>query len=143
MPDLPPLDELQLDSLATTNTHFSPGVVESGDPLKLNPFQQDGEGFPSKLAWGYKMAAIWAYNDVLVPGLRIRPQAILFHDVDGITPGLGGNFQQGRKIGLLGVNFNFRNTINFSLDNFLFFGGGDGNRLSDRDFLNVSLSYQF
>ena len=48
-----------------------------------------------------------------------------------------------RKIGLLGVNFNFRNTINFSLDNFLFFGGGDGNRLSDRDFLNVSLSYQF
>lgn len=143
VPDLPPLEELQLDSLATTNLHFSPGVVESGDPLKLNPQQEDPDAFPSKLAWGYKVAAIWAYNDKLLDGLRIRPQAILFHDVDGITPGLGGNFQQGRKIGLLGVNFNYRNTINFSIDNFLFFGGGAGNRLSDRDFLNVAVSYQF
>ena len=143
VPDLPPLDELQLDALATTNTHYSPGIEETGDALKLNPFQQSADGFPTKLAWGYKFAAIWAYDNILVPGLRIRPQAILFHDVDGTTPGLGGNFQHGRKIALLGVNFNYRNTVNFSIDNFVFFGGGTGNRLSDRDFTNVSVSFQF
>lgn len=143
VPDLPPLSQLQLDSLATTNTHYSPGIEETGDPLKLNPFAQDPDGFPTSFAWGYKLAAIWAYDNFLLPGLRVRPQVILFHDVSGTTPGLGGNFQDGRKIALLGVNFNYRNTVNFSLDNFVFFGGGDGNRLSDRDFLNATISVQF
>lgn len=143
VPDLPPLDELQLDALATTNTHFSPGIEETRDALKLNPFQADAGGFPSEFAWGYKVAAIWSYDNLFMPGLRIRPQLILFHDVDGITPGLGGNFQEGRKIMLAGVNFNYRNQFSFAVDNFIFFGGGDGNRLRDRDFVNVSLAYQF
>jgi hypothetical protein len=143
VPDLPALDVLQLDSLATTNTHFSPGIEETGDALKLNPFAAASSGFPTEFAWGYKLAAIWAYNDFWLSGLRLRPQLILFHDVNGITPGLGGNFQEGRKIGLAGLNFNYRNTLGFSIDQFLFFGGGDGNRLSDRDFVNVSISYQF
>lgn len=143
VPDLPPLDVLQLDSLATTNTHFSLGIEETGDALKLNPYQAASGGFPTKFAWGYKAAAIWAYNDLWLDGLRLRPQLILFHDVDGITPGLGGNFQQGRKIGLAGLNFNYRNQIGLAIDQFIFFGGGDGNRLSDRDFINVSISYQF
>lgn len=143
VPDLPPLDVLQLDSLATTNTHASPGIEETGDALKLNPFAQDPDGFPTKFAWGYKAAAIWAYDNVFLRGLRIRPQVILFHDVEGTTPGLGGNFQDDRKIGLVGVNFNFKNFVNVSMDNFIFFGGGDGNRLNDRDFLNVAVSVQF
>lgn len=63
--------------------------------------------------------------------------------MDGTTPGLGGNFQHGRKIALAGVNFNYRNRINFAIDNFIFFGGGDGNRLSDRDFINASISVVF
>lgn len=143
VPDLPSLNVLQLDSLATTNTHYSPGIEETGDALKLNPFQQNGKGFPTSFAWGYKGAAIWSYDNIFMDGLRLRPQVILFHDVKGITPGLGGNFQEGRKIGLLGVNFNYRNRFSFSIDQFLFFGGGDGNRLSDRDFVNVAVAYQF
>lgn len=143
VPDLPALSELQLDSLATTNTHYSAGIEETGDPLKLNPFAQDADGFPTAFAWGYKVAAIWAYDDLLIPGLRLRPQLILFHDVDGTTPGLGGNFQHGRKIALAGVNFNYRNRVNFAIDNFIFFGGGAGNRLSDRDFINASISVVF
>ncbi|MFA5938579.1 MAG: DUF1302 family protein [Sinimarinibacterium sp.] len=143
VPDLPPLNELQLDSLATTNTHYSPGIEETGDALKINPYQAAADGFPTRFAWGYKAAAIWSYDNVLLDGLRLRPQLILFHDVNGTTPGLGGNFQDGRKIGLAGLNFNFRNRLGLSLDQFIFFGGGDGNRLRDRDFLNVSVSYQF
>lgn len=143
VPDLPSLDQLQLDSLATTNTHFSPGIEETRDALKLNPFQNNADGFPTKVAWGYKGAAIWSYDNILMDGLRLRPQVILFHDVDGITPGLGGNFQQGRKIGLVGVNFNYRNRFSFTVDQFVFFGGGDGNRLRDRDFVNVAFSYRF
>lgn len=143
VPQLPPLEQLQLDGLATTNTHYSPGIEETRDALKLNPFQAEAGGFPSSFAWGYKLAAIWSYDNRLLPGLRIRPQLILFHDVDGITPGLGGNFQEGRKIVLAGVNFNYQNRFSFAVDSFIFFGGGDGNRLRDRDFLNVSLAYQF
>lgn len=143
VPGLPSLDVLQLDSLATTNTHYSPGIEETGDALKLNPFMADPKGFPTSFAWGYKAAAIWSYDNVWLDGLRIRPQAILFHDVKGITPGLGGNFQRGRKIVLMGVNFNLRNRFGLSVDQFMFFGGGDGNRLSDRDFVNVAISYQF
>ncbi|MEQ1439391.1 DUF1302 family protein [Fontimonas sp. SYSU GA230001] len=143
VPGLPPLSVLQLDGLATTNTHFSPGIEETGDALKINPYQTDASGFPTRLAWGYKAAAIWSYDDWLFDGLRLRPQLILFHDVNGITPGLGGNFQDGRKIGLAGLAFNYRNTLGLAFDQFIFFGGGDGNRLRDRDFLNVSVSYQF
>ncbi len=143
VPDLPPLSTLQLDSLATTNTHYSPGIEDTGDPLKLNPFAQDGSGFPTSFAWGYKAAAIWAYDDLFIPGLRVRPQVILFHDVDGTTPGLGGNFQHGRKIALAGINFNYRNRLSLAIDHFIFFGGGQGNRLSDRDFINASISVVF
>ncbi len=143
VPGLPRLDQLQLDSLATTNTHFSPGIEETRDALKLNPFQNAGNGFPTRFAWGYKVAAIWSYDNLWLDGLRLRPQVILFHDVSGITPGLGGNYQQGRKIALAGLNFNFRNTWSFSVDQFIFFGGGDGNRLRDRDFVNVAIAYQF
>ncbi|MDP1544110.1 MAG: DUF1302 family protein [Polycyclovorans sp.] len=143
VPGLPSLDVLQLDSLATTNTHFSPGIEETRDALKLNPFQNSRDGFPTRFAWGYKGAAIWSYDNIFMDGLRLRPQLILFHDVSGITPGLGGNYQRGRKIVLAGVNFNYRSTWNFAIDHFNFFGGGDGNRLSDRDFVNVAVSYQF
>lgn len=142
VPDLPPLDELQFDSLLTSNRHFSPGIEETRDALKLNPHKEDAAAFPDKFSWGYKTGVIASYNNVLIDGLQLRPQIFLFHDVDGITPGLAGNFQEGRKIGVVGLQTSYGN-VEFDITNFLFWGGGDGNRLRDRDYVNVSLSYRF
>lgn len=142
VPDLPPLSVLQFDSLLTTNTHYSPGIEETGNALKLNPFMADAAAFPDQFSWGYKMALIAAYNNVLIPGLQLRPQIFLFHDVNGITPGLAGNFQEGRRIGVAGLQVTYGH-FDFDIMAFLFWGGGMGNRLRDRDFVNVALTYHF
>lgn len=142
VPDLPPLSELQFDSLLTTNTHFSRGIEETRNALKLNPYKQNAEGFPDKFSWGYKVALIAAYNNVIISGLQLRPQIILFHDVDGTTPGLAGNFQEGRKIGLVRLQTSY-SAYEFNISGYLFWGGGLGNRLRDRDYITVSLKYHF
>lgn len=142
VPNLPPLSELQFDSLLTTNTHYSPGIEETNNALKINPYMEDAEAFPDPFSWGYKLGIIAAYNDVLIPGLQLRPQLFLFHDVDGTTPGLAGNFQEGRKIMLVNLRTSY-GPFDFDITGFFFWGGGMGNRLRDRDFVNFALTYHF
>lgn len=141
IPDLPPLDELQLEGPGT-HTHFSPGIADTGDALKINPISNGRDGYVTETAWGYRFASFLRYTDVLYPGFALRPLLIFAHDVDGVAPGLAENFLEGRKVivgNLQGQYRDFRVDLIYAW----FTGGGDAHVLRDRDSIGVSISYEF
>ncbi|HKY89393.1 MAG TPA: DUF1302 family protein [Nevskiaceae bacterium] len=141
IPDLPPIDELQLEGPGT-HTHYSPGIADTGDALKINPISNGPNGYVSETAYGYRLAAFLRYTDVYVPGLAIRPLVIFTHDLHGVGPGLAENYLEGRKIIFTNVQAQYRNW-RADLIYTWFTGGGRAHVLRDRDVLGVSISYLF
>ena len=84
------------------------------------------DGFPTKFSWGYRVAARADYNNAFGSPLTLSPRVAFNHDVNGTTPGPGGNFLEGRKSGTLGVEANYLNNLVFDLSYTAFWGGGKG-----------------
>ncbi|MFR0693559.1 DUF1302 domain-containing protein [Enterobacterales bacterium AE_CKDN230030158-1A_HGKHYDSX7] len=101
----------------------------------------DSDGFTTTDSWGYRMRAIWDYNSVFA-GVNLKPNVAWSHDVDGYSPGPGGNFEEGRKAVSLGLDADYANTYTASLSYTSFFGG-DYNTSSDRDFVALSFGVNF
>jgi hypothetical protein len=159
VPDLPPLDQLQLEAPGTY-LHASAGADGSGadrsrqacstnvacsygpDGLRFNPHQQDPRGYPDKLSWGYVLISQISYESVL-PGISVRPFLTWKHDVKGTAPGLVGNFVEGRKTASALVETRYKSALSLSLGYTWFTGGGDYNLYRDRDFAQAYLKYQF
>ncbi|MEO8672235.1 MAG: DUF1302 domain-containing protein [Tahibacter sp.] len=101
------------------------------------------KGFPTAFSWGYRIAARADYNNAFGGAFTLSPRIAFNHDVNGITPGPGGSFIQGRKSLTLGAEANYLNRIAFDLSYTNFFGAGNLNLISDRDFLAFSVKYSF
>ena len=135
--NMPSKNTLRLDSAAT---------FISGNPL-LAPRQPGGliesaSNFADADSWGYRIAGRLTYNDV-VGAINISPRFAWSHDVQGNTPGPGGNFLSGRKAVTLGVGFDYQNEWQADLSYTNFFGAGRHNLLNDRDFVAFNLKYSF
>lgn len=141
IPELPSLDELQLEGPGT-HTHFSPGIADTGDALKINPIANGRDGYVTDVAYGYRIASFLRYTDVAIPGFALRPLVIYAHDVDGVAPGLAENFLQGRKV-IIGNLQGQYGAYRVDLIYAWFTGGGDAHVLRDRDALGLSISYEF
>ena len=159
VPDLPPLDELQLEAPGTY-LHASAGADGSGadrsrqacstneacsygvDGLRFNPRQQDLGGFPDKLSYGYVLITQVSYESVL-PGISVRPFITWKHDVKGTAPGLVGNFVEGRKQASLLVETRYKAAFSVSLGYTWFTGGGPYNLYADRDYAQAYFKVQF
>ncbi len=76
-------------------------------------------------------------------GFNVSPRFAWQHDVDGISPGPGGNFIEGRKALTLGLGFARQNTWELDLSYTTFSGGGRYNLISDRDFVGANVKYSF
>ena len=114
---------------------FVPGAARN--PLTL------ADGFPTQFSWGYRVAARADYNSVFGSPITLSPRVAFNHDVNGTTPGPGGNFLEGRKSGTLGVEANYLNKLVFDLSYTAFLGGGGFNQISDRDFASFTVKYSF
>ena len=99
------------------------------------------DGFTTHSSWGYRARAIWDYPDVFA-GINLRPSIAWSHDVDGYSPGPGGNFEEGRKAVSLGLEAEYQNTYTASLSYTDFFGG-EFNTQADRDFVAFSVGASF
>jgi hypothetical protein len=159
VPQLPSLDKLQLEAFGT-NYAASAGADGSGadgsrqacstsrdcvvgaDGLRFNPHQQDLTGYPDKISWGYRMISIWKYESVL-PGISLQPTLFYSQDVMGTSPGPGGNFTAGSKIASVSLETRYKSATAFTFGYTWFWGGGQYNPLSDRDFLQFALKVQF
>ncbi|QEY64809.1 DUF1302 domain-containing protein [Metapseudomonas lalkuanensis] len=99
----------------------------------------EDDGFVTSTAWGYRMRAVWDYNDVFA-GINLKPNIAWSHDVDGYGP--NGLFTEDAKAVSLGLDAEYQNTYTASLSYTDFFGG-KYNTLIDRDFLALSFGVNF
>ena len=106
-----------------------------------NPSTQVG-GFPTPFSWGYRLAARADYNNALGP-LTLSPRLAFNHDVNGITPGPGGNFLEGRKSLTVGMEANYLQQWVFDLSYTRFSGAERFNQIHDRDFASFTAKYSF
>jgi len=136
--DMPDPSELRLNGPATDRNGgiaVAPGLeipVQGGIETNL---------FPTDFAWGYRIIGKLQYSNVFA-GININPRVVFSHDVDGITPDPLFLFVEDRKSVALGVSFDYQSrwSADFSYNAF-FDGAGTTNRISDRDFVSLSISY--
>jgi hypothetical protein len=150
--DMPPLERLQLAAPGVFY-HHSAGVDGRGKPNadqatapsvvtdRLNPSYQAGN-FATAWSWGYRVLGQLSYEEMF-PGIKLAPQWSFFHDVGGKSPLPSGEFVAGRRQAMLGLATTWQNTWSAALRHNWFFGGGTDNLLSDRDNLQLSVSYDF
>ncbi|MCZ6641483.1 MAG: DUF1302 family protein [Gammaproteobacteria bacterium] len=93
-------------------------------------------------SWGYRLLAQLEYSSVL-GGLNILPRIAFVHDAKGFTPAPVSAFREDRKVFSIGVRANYINRWFGDLSYTTFFGGGNSNNLSDRDFIRFQVGYGF
>lgn len=132
---------------------YGPGPLPNGRCESLNASTLAGaaqnnltrycenDGFTTSDSWGYRVRAIWDYNNVFA-GVNLRPSVAWSHDVDGYSPGPGGNFEEGRKAVSLGLDAEYQNTYTASLSYTNFFDG-KYTTVDDRDFVALSFGVNF
>ncbi len=137
--DLPAASLLRYEGEGTdTGGGFA---IDSGN--LRNPQTQDPDGFPTPFSWGYRLAIRADYTNVFGGAFNVSPRVAFNHDVNGITPGPGGNFLEGRKSATLGAEATYLNRWAFDLSWTLFTGGKPFNQIHDRDFASFSVKYSF
>lgn len=107
-----------------------------------NPVTQT-TGFPTPYSWGYRTVVRADYNSVFGTALNLSPRIAFNHDVNGITPGPGGNFIEGRKSLTLGVEGTYLQKFTGDLSYTRFMGAGNLNLIHDRDFVAFTVRYSF
>ncbi len=112
------------------------------DGIRFNPHQQDHAGYPTALSWGYRIIGQIKYEQI-VPGFTLTPFIIWQQDVGGISPGPAGNFVKGRKQVNTLFELRYHQPLSLGLGYTWYWGGGSYNTLSDRDYAQVVLKYQF
>ena len=107
-----------------------------------NPQTLD-EGFPTQFSWGYRLAGRADYNNAFGSPFTLSPRLAFNHDVNGITPGPGGNFLEGRRSLTVGVEANYLNEWSVDVSYTRFMGAGNFNLIHDRDFVAFTARYAF
>jgi len=110
--------------------------------ILTNP-QTQVKGFPTPFSWGYRIAARADYNSVWGTAFTLSPRIAFYHDVNGISPGPGGAFIEGRKQITVGAEANYLNKWTLDLSYTNYFGAGDLNLINDRDFVAFVVKYSF
>ena len=98
--------------------------------------------FADPTSWGYRFAGRLDYPNLMGPW-TITPRYSWQHDVQGTSPGPGGNFVEGRYGLTLGVLGNLRNTWDLDFSWTRFGGAGRFNDINDRDFIAASVKFAF
>lgn len=137
--DLPDPSILRFEG-AGTDTFGGPSQETGGNSRSPTTTTS---GFVTKNSWGYRMVMAPTYNNLFGTPWNLTPTLAFNHDVDGVSPGPGGNFIKGRKQITAGLNFNYMSRWAAGVSYTNFFGGGNHNLLRDRDFIAASLSYSF
>ncbi len=133
--DLPSKEILRYEGPGTPLPGSALAAAGSGVP------QQQG-GWADATSWGYRFVTRLDYDSVGL-GINLSPRLAFAHDVNGTSPGPGGNFVEDRKAITLGLGFSYLNTWTGDLSYTNFFGGGNFNQVHDRDFVALNVKYSF
>ena len=137
--NLPDKNVLRYDGPGTFTAGSTAEMVNTGNgTFAATP----DSAFPDSFSWGYQLAAKMEFNNVFA-GVNLSPSLAFTHDVQGVTPLPLGNFIAGRKSLTLAAEFTLQNQWSFELRYVNFFGGGNYNLLSDRDYAAATIKYSF
>ena len=117
------------------------GPDETSGDLR-NPVTQT-KGFADRFSWGYRFAARADYNNAFGSAFTVSPRVAFSHDVNGISPGPGGNFIENRKSATVGVETTYLSKWALDVAYTSFWGAGNRNLISDRDFVSFTARYSF
>jgi hypothetical protein len=135
--DMPDQDVLRLEA---------PGTYTSGNEIfttaRVQPATEPASAFPTKNAWGYVVAGRFEYDNA-IGAVNLIPRFSFAQDVNGVSPGPGGSFIEGRKGLTVGVGFQYRFNWELDLSYTSFFGAGRYNLLNDRDFIGANVKFSF
>jgi hypothetical protein len=123
----------------------TPGTSVSGNPeLASRHFGEvePANRFADSTSWGYRLAGRLEYPN-MIGAWNLVPRFSWTHDVDGTSPGPGGNFIEGRYGLTLGLAANLKAKWELDVSWTKFGGAGRFNDLNDRDFATATLKYSF
>lgn len=136
--DLPSQDVLRFEGEGTDTG----GGCDASVGCLRNPQTQNG-GFPTQFSWGYRVAARADYNSAFGTPFTLSPRIAFNHDVNGTTPGPGGNFLEDRYSFTAGLEANYLQKWVFDISYTQFGGAKQFNQIHDRDFASFSVKYSF
>jgi hypothetical protein len=136
--DMPSNSELRLEG---------PGTYVSGNPI-LGPAShpgkpiEDSSNFADATSWGYRLVCRLDFNNVF-RAVNVMPRVAWQHDVNGNSPGPGGNFLEGRKAISFGVAATYLESWSVDMSYSNYTGAGRHNLINDRDFIQCNIKYSF
>lgn len=145
--DMPSKDELRFDGAGTpisgnsTIAAGADGVFGTADDVHYGDIEPAG-AFADATSWGYRLVAKMDFNNA-IGAITLSPRIAWAHDVNGNSPGPGGNFIEGRKTVTLGLAADYQNQWSADLSYTNFFGAGRYNLVNDRDFVAMNIKYSF
>ena len=124
-------DMCQMVNTATSSSPTNPNIAKGCEK----------DGFTTADSWGYRLRAVWDYPNAFL-GVNLQPNLAWSHDVEGYSPGPGGNFEEDRKAISVGLNADYQNTYTMNLSYTDFFDGKYSTQ-DDRDFVALSFGVNF
>ncbi len=122
-----------------------PGTSVSGNAILASRHFNEVEPqnrFADETSWGYRVAVRMDYLGLVGPW-NVSPRLVWSHDVNGTTPGPGGNFVDGRYGATVGFNANYQSSWEVDVSYTQFGGASRYNELTDRDFIAATVKYSF
>ena len=138
--DLPDPEVLRYNGPGT-DTGGGPSAVTGGN--LRNPVTEPREWFATPFSWGYRLITRLDYNNAFGTPINLFPRLAFNHDVNGITPGPGGNFVEGRKSLTVGVAATYLEKWGADLSYTAFLGSDRHYLLHDRDYVSFNIKYSF
>ena len=118
------------------------GQSELATQFGIQPYTQDPQYFATSSSWGYRTVVQLDYTDAFA-SVNMSPFLQFAHDVNGITPNPILNFQEGRKSLTVGLKFDYLSQWASEIQYTEFWGAGNRNLISDRDFISATVKYSF
>ena len=140
--DMPDYDEMRLNVSGTGRS----GVITGPGATDYTTLQlglsngPEEKSFATASSWGYRLIAKGDYFN-LYNGINFSPRFVFSHDVNGNTPDPMFLFIEDRKSLGVTMNFNYQNAWSLDVSYNSFWGGGDINTFSDRDYVSFNLKY--
>ena len=122
-----------------------PGTPVSGNaPLAGAHFGEveDQGDFASESSWGFRLIGRLDYLSLIGPW-NVSPRLAYSYDVNGISPGPGGQFREGRQALTAGVRSVYQNQWEVDVSYTTFWGADRFNLSNDRDFIAANIRYSF
>lgn len=116
----------------------------AGNCPALNSPNQPGcapDGFMTNFAWGYRLRGQLDYYNFMNTGITVSPSLAWAQDVRGVS--VDGQFNGGRQVLGVGLNFNYQKKYNAGVQYVWYANGAQWDPLRDRDYISVNASVNF